>query len=284
VHLQSVGAVLVHYRSEDSLFDVVKTLLNLGIAEDHVVVVDNGSEPEFGKLLCDTFPALRYHPRPDNPGYAVAANLGLVILARLGVAIGVVATHEIEVRRLRLDAVLRRFEDDPKLGLLGPLVMTGGSDDVWSRGGSISRLTLSYNTLLTAEDVADREDPYSVGWIDGCFMLVRLEAWDQVGGLDERYFLYVEEIDFAWRLRVSGWRVAVDASMIVSQRPGDYPRYLAIRNNAIFVWTHGHALSRSLWSLYNVAAVGRGLVSGRDARQKSLERLRALRDARQLAG
>jgi GT2 family glycosyltransferase len=261
----------------------VREILGLGIRQDRVVVVDNGSEPGFAKRLIQHFPQLIYRERADNPGYATAANLGLGLLRDLGVSIAIVATHEIEVEHVDLKKGRQRFADEPSLGLMGPLVMNGATGDVWSRGGRITFWARNYHKLISSSEVSTEPEFYGVDWIDGCFMFVRLAAWEQVGGVDERYFLYVEEVDFAWRMRQGGWRVAVDSSMVVVQRPGNYPRHLAIRNNAVFLQSHGHVFSKALWVMFNVAAVARGVFAGREGRKRARERVAALRDAHKLA-
>jgi N-acetylglucosaminyl-diphospho-decaprenol L-rhamnosyltransferase len=277
------GCVLIHYRSEATLLGAVREILTLGLRPDRIVIVDNGSEQGFAGRVRQHFPEVIYLARPDNPGYATAANVGLRHLKGLGVTIAIVATHEIQVRQVEVAKCRTRFEEDPSLGLLGPLVINGATGEVWSRGGKITFWARNYHKLISYDDVRSEPDYYGVDWIDGCFMFVRMAAWDEVGGVDERYFLYVEEIDFAWKMRQGGWRVAVDPAMVVVQRPGNYPRHLAIRNNAVFLASHGHIFSKGLWVLFNIAAVLRGSVTGSEGRRRARERVRALREARKLA-
>jgi GT2 family glycosyltransferase len=55
------------------------------------------------------------------------------------------------------------------------------------------------------EECFDRHREQRVPWAMGAFLLVRRSAWDQVGGFDERQWMYAEEIDLCWRLRQAGW-------------------------------------------------------------------------------
>ncbi len=58
-----------------------------------------------------------------------------------------------------------------------------------------------------------RDEPCEVDWISGAAMLLRREAAQQIGGFNEAYFMYVEDVDICWRLREAGYRVVYDPSM-----------------------------------------------------------------------
>jgi N-acetylglucosaminyl-diphospho-decaprenol L-rhamnosyltransferase len=57
---------------------------------------------------------------------------------------------------------------------------------------------------------ADWDEPRDVDWVSGALVFLRRRALDSVGGWDERYFMYMEDVDLCWRLRRVGWRVAYD--------------------------------------------------------------------------
>jgi N-acetylglucosaminyl-diphospho-decaprenol L-rhamnosyltransferase len=59
-----------------------------------------------------------------------------------------------------------------------------------------------------------------VDWVTGACFLVRREAFDEVGGFDDRYFMYVEEVDLCWRLARAGWRTGYESSARVIHLAG----------------------------------------------------------------
>jgi N-acetylglucosaminyl-diphospho-decaprenol L-rhamnosyltransferase len=86
---------------------------------------------------------------------------------------------------------------------------------------------------------ADPSLPRDVDWLSGAAVWLRRAALDDVGGWDERYFMYVEEVDLAWRLRRAGWRVAYEPSGTVVHVQGASTARHPYR---MIVWHH-----RSLW-------------------------------------
>ena len=70
-----------------------------------------------------------------------------------------------------------------------------------------NRFTTRYRQLN-----ADPSQPRSVDWVSGAAVWLRRSALDAIGGWDERYFMYMEDVDLCWRLRRLGWRIAYDPS------------------------------------------------------------------------
>jgi N-acetylglucosaminyl-diphospho-decaprenol L-rhamnosyltransferase len=76
---------------------------------------------------------------------------------------------------------------------------------VLGRARPRNRFTRRYRQLD-----ADWDQPRDVDWVSGALVFLRRTAVDSVGGWDERYFMYMEDVDLCWRLRRLGWRVGYD--------------------------------------------------------------------------
>lgn len=118
------------------------------------------------------------------------------------------------------------------VGVVSPLVLSpsGAIEDSARKFPtllSIAKKVLGLGSKLDYEigDSALRPD-----WVAGIFMLFRSEVFRQVGGFDERYFMYYEDVDLCWRLRAAGYTVRVEpgARAIHEARRGSHrnPRYL----------------------------------------------------------
>jgi GT2 family glycosyltransferase len=130
--------------------------------------------------------------------------------------------------------------------------------------------------------VADvtRDDVVEVDWLDGACMLISERAIDRVGLLDERYFLYLEDADYAFRLRQAGLGVACDLGALAWQRTSVTRRvYLVVRNNLHFIARHGsrrRAWRAALGTLVRLPTRQGRLITGLPGER--LQRIRALWD------
>ncbi|MEL6985834.1 MAG: hypothetical protein AAFO29_25620, partial [Actinomycetota bacterium] len=107
-----------------------------------------------------------------------------------------------------------------------PLIVTADRR-IWFAGGgylpALARLTLPAfgepSDLVLASD--DSRLGHHTDWLNGCALLVRAEAWDGVGGFDDRYFLYWEDVDLSLRLVAAGWSLALEPTAeVIHHRDG----------------------------------------------------------------
>jgi N-acetylglucosaminyl-diphospho-decaprenol L-rhamnosyltransferase len=214
------SAVVVSYNYGDLLERSVRSVLDetsAGVPE--VVVVDNGSTDGSADHLRAVLPAARVVAAPGNVGYARGANLGIASTRAPFVA---VLNGDVELLPGVAAAMLCALELDPRLGAVGPRVL--------NVDGSVYPSARSDPGLLVAAAHAAfgfvwRTNPWTrryrqldvdptiardVDWVSGAAVWLRREALDDVGGWDERYFMYMEDFDLCLRLRRAGWRVAYD--------------------------------------------------------------------------
>ena len=174
-----------------------------------------------------------------NPGYAAAVNRARLALES-AIEYLLVLTQEVVLLPDTITSMLKTINDQ-SAACVGPtLYRVSAREKVFSYGGS---LALGGNTRHLKR--AKQSSPYCVDWIDGAVMLLRLRAFDHVGGLDERFFLYYEEVDLAYRMRSFGYSVLVDPRATAYQEPGAYPPYLRFRNHLLF--------ARSRYSIFEVS-------------------------------
>jgi N-acetylglucosaminyl-diphospho-decaprenol L-rhamnosyltransferase len=186
-----------------------------------VVVVDNASgEPGGGAALRDDLAARVTVLRPGaNLGYGRAANLGTAATTAPVVA---VLNPDAVVDPGTAAAVLDRFAADPRLGAVGTRILNPDGTQYPSArtapavGDAVghallgtvapeNRFTRGYRQLD-----ADPDRPRAVDWLSGAAIWLRREALDEVGGWDERFFLFFEDVDLCRRLEAAGWGIAYE--------------------------------------------------------------------------
>jgi len=199
-----------------------------------IVAVDNASQDRTREILREASDAdsnLLVHEMPSNLGYAAAVN---VAFARTEERDLMLINPDVELNGpepiTKLAQVLSR---EPAIGAIAPRLVGDDGEmqpnarrfpTLASMMGSTGAarfapfLRRSYEHYI-APSRSDRG--HTVDWVIGAAMLIRRAAFDEVGGWDERFFLYMEDTDFCRRCARAGWDVAFEPSITLRHR---YPR------------------------------------------------------------
>jgi GT2 family glycosyltransferase len=217
----NVSIVIVNYNGRGLLRQCLKSIyqnLHHTDRQYKVVVVDNNSSDDSVAMVREQFPAVRLIPLKQNSGYARGVNIGLrSIEARyyliLNMDTTIVQPHAIE---LMIDFMNTHSD----VGLAGPkLVNPDGSTQVsccrfpkffypvlrrtFLRSTIFARKIIRYYLMLDW----NHQETMPVDWVIGTGMLVRHEALQQVGLMDERFFMYFEDVDWCRRFWANGWKI-----------------------------------------------------------------------------
>ena len=219
------AAVVVNYRSGSMLTDCVDALVadtSAGIPE--IVVVDNGSEDGSVDALRARHPDVTVIRPGANLGYARAANLGIAATAAPIVA---VFNPDARLEPGSAVAILDAFRADLEVAVVGPNI-TNPDGSVYPSArtapgagvavghavlGAVAprnRFTVAYHQLDADPWVAR-----DVDWVSGAALWFRRTALDAVGGWDERYFLFLEDVDVCRSIRASGGRIRYEPAALV---------------------------------------------------------------------
>ncbi len=231
--MRDLAIVIVNYNVCDLLRDCLKSVYASTGLIFEVCVVDNASPDESADMVAREFPQAHLIRNTENIGYAAANNLGLRYFG-FSDQPSAVSGRQAEMPRYALllnpdtvvppDAFVRMvqlMDDHPDFGVSGPkLVRLDGSLDLACRRGFPS-VEVSFWRLTKLSKIFPRSrrfgrynmtylDPNQAAEIDsvvGAFMLVRRTAIEQAGLLDETFWMYGEDLDWAYRIRQCGWKV-----------------------------------------------------------------------------
>ncbi len=212
-----VALVFINYNTRDELGAALGSVRALPEAgELEVIVVDNGSSDGSQEMLKSGYPEARLVVNALNGGYSQACNLGILSTDAPYV---MVLNSDIEFHRGGPREMAEWMEKNPGVGAAGPrLLNSDGSIQYSCRDFPSLTVSLGHaflgeffpnNPFTRSYHMKDcRHDcDMAVEWVSGAAMMLRRSAYEEAGGFDEGYFMYVEDVDLCWRLRRAGWEI-----------------------------------------------------------------------------
>lgn len=199
-------------------------------AEDvaRVVVVDNASRDGSVEALAAS-DRLRVVRLATNLGYGAGVNRGLAVT---DTDLVLVSNPDVAVRAGTLATLAAVFATDPTVAIAGPVVLDAGGNRYPSARRFPSYAAAAAHAVLGLlrpgnrfsrryrMDDLDLTGPVAVDWVSGACFMARRQALTELGGFDESYFMYVEDLDLCWRAHRAGWRVVFVPDAVVTHLQG----------------------------------------------------------------
>ena len=247
-----LSIVILNYNTREHLRACLNSLLAEGSTslcagplEAEVIVVDNASVDGSAETVIAEFPWVRLIRSPRNGGFAHGNNQALRV-AR-GAAI-LLLNPDTLVPRGGIGYLVAQLREHPEAGIVGPkLLRPNGSMHLacrrsfptpaiaFYRFSGLARLFPRsprlgrYNMTFVDPDL-----PIEVDSVCGACLLVRREVLQRVGLLDERFFMYGEDLDWCLRTRQAGWTVRYEPGVVVQHQHGAASRKRALRTTVHF--------------------------------------------------
>jgi N-acetylglucosaminyl-diphospho-decaprenol L-rhamnosyltransferase len=226
-----LGIVIVNYNTRDRLRDCLQSLAENNNVTFETYVVDNCSTDNSAAMVRSEFPNVHLIESHTNGGYSYANNLGLRALFAFDPRpeFMLLLNPDTVVPPNALANMVGFMRANPKTGVAGPkLIMANGKLDLACRRSFPTPELSIYHVLGLDERFPHnkRFARYNMTFLDenqlaevdsvvGAFMLMRTTALDQVGLLDEVYFMYGEDLDLALRIKRRGWQVFYNPAVTV---------------------------------------------------------------------
>lgn len=211
--------IIVNYRSTDFLFNSLKSLYNTIQDIPIQIFVQNNDEKDGLECVKSMFPDVVFSRNRYNMGFAKAINQAL---RQTRAPYIMLINPDTVVKSGFFDSILEYMNKHRDVGIVGPKIL---SDDGTVQGsarsfpnmltaffGRSSLLTkwfpnnrFSRANMLTCE--CDGQSPMEVDWVSGACLVVRRQALEEVGLLDERFFMYWEDVDWCKRMWQKGWKI-----------------------------------------------------------------------------
>lgn len=217
--MYDITFIIVNWNTKSLVLDCVRSIFQYhGSFSQEVIVIDNASEDGSVIALRESFPNIKIIPNKENLGFARANNQGLEIAQGKYIAL---INSDVEFISDCVSPMLEYMDLHSDVGMLGPKLL-------WQDGslqGSCRRFPTLWNTfcpslgltsafphtpLFSGEHMYgyfEHDEIKDVDVLVGAFLLVRHAALLDVGGMDDGYFMYCEEVDWCKRFILADWKI-----------------------------------------------------------------------------
>ena len=234
-----------------------------GNIQYEIIVVDNGSYDGVEQMLKDEYPDVQFVQNPKNAGFGAGNNLGFSFTKGEYI---MVLTPDVTALGNSIPVLLKYMKEHPEIGLAGPKLMnpdesiqtscrTFQTPKLIAMRRTPLGLVPKYKKMLDDHLMAamDRTQPQEVDWVTGACMIASRSAIKKVGGFDERFFFYVEDMEWCRRFWMHGYKVCYvpQAEMIhLWERASMNDLWSFVRINR---WARLHIIS---WIKYYLKYIG----------------------------
>lgn len=204
--------ILVNYNTKKLLKDCIDSLIfNIKDVNYEIIVVDNNSTDGSIEMLENKYVnKIRLIKNNKNLGFGIANNLGAKIARGeylFFLNSDIIAKEDI------LSGLAKIFESRPEIGILAPrLILPDGSEQKFAFGNFPSLAGLILGKIK--KDTAEKKY-VKIDWVSGAALAIRKNLFDQVGGFDENFFMYFEDMDLCKRIGEAGYKIEVLPSVQV---------------------------------------------------------------------
>ncbi|WP_136519407.1 glycosyltransferase [Cellulomonas telluris] len=201
-----VSVVLVNYRGADDTIVCLRSFADVEWPADRLelIVVDNDSGDDSARRIAEAVPEAVVIESGANLGFAGGCNLGVEHAS--GEWVGFI-NNDARPGPRWIAAAVEAMQGDPTIGAVASKVLDWEGRLVDYVDGSLTWYGMGYKREAERPDSAEYDEPKDVLFGTGAAMFVPTQLYREVGGFDERFFMFYEDVDLGWRLNVLGHRV-----------------------------------------------------------------------------
>lgn len=196
--------IIVNYNTADMLVRCLHSISSQSGNNPEVIVVDNASQDSSLELTKATFPWVKVIANKRNLGFARANNQALGISKSKYIYF---LNPDTEVKEGAFDAIIEFMESNPEVGLAGTRILNPDGSPQSSVERRYPGQRHSKGELYGLKG--------DIAWVLGASMVARRFVLRNIGGIDERFFIYGEDLDLCLSVRKSGWTIACIPNAVV---------------------------------------------------------------------
>jgi GT2 family glycosyltransferase len=213
-----VAVMVITHNGKKYLKTCIESLLNQTYNNFEIYLIDNASTDGSSEYVKQNFPMVKIIKFEKNFGFAKAYNIAIRMIDADYIAL---LNDDTKVHPKWLEELVKAALEDEKAGALGSLILFLDYPDIVQHAGGMitpigGGIDIGFGKPLHEVDLRKRY----VGYVCGAAMLVKKEVFEKVGGFDNDYFAYFEDVDLCWRMWLQGYKVVLVPTSVVYHKYG----------------------------------------------------------------
>lgn len=207
-----VSIIILNWNGLKNTIECLESLKKITYPNYEMIVVDNASEGNDADILEEKYKDyIRVIRNKENLGFAGGNNVAIRQVLKEGKSDYILLlNNDTIVEPNFLNELVKHY--DELTGICAPLIFNYyNQNEIWSSGGKFDILKGTYSNSKKPIKGKQKETSF----ITGCCWLLKKEIFQKIGLLDERYFLYSEDVDFCYRLRKKGYKLKIIPSSVI---------------------------------------------------------------------
>lgn len=245
---KKAAVVILNWNGKNFLEKFLPNVIEFSQDDADIIIADNASTDGSVEFLKQNFPEVRIIQNAKNYGFAGGYNEAL---AQVDAEYFILLNSDIEVSFDWINPVLELFDCDCEIVACQPVIRSYHSPYQFEYAGAAGGFIDAFGYPFCRgrifqhleEDQGQYDDPVEVFWATGACLFVKADKFRELGGFDADFFAHMEEIDFCWRAKHAGYKIAVCPQSKVFHVGGgtlpkqsSYKTYLNMRNNITMLY------------------------------------------------
>jgi GT2 family glycosyltransferase len=213
--MKNVDVIIVHYGDIANTQNAIERVEKYA-THRNVIVINNNPEIDIEKEI-EKKKSRIFINSGKNIGFAAGANLGIKQAMEDSADFVLLLNNDASIAHDIVNSLLQVFKRNKIIGIVGPVIKFKKSGKLYyDMGGTIDAHTGKAHHMN--EEVRVASDPIQVQYISGCCMLIKKEVIDVIGGFDERFFLYYEDVDYCLRAYYAGFDTFIAPTSVITHK------------------------------------------------------------------
>ncbi len=210
----SVSIVIVNWNGQALLEQCLPSVVATTYPNHEIIVADNASTDTSVQWIQSTFPSIKIVQHPENWAFCKGNNRAISHTSGEYILL---LNNDVEVSPDWLHPLVETLDNDPGVAAVQPKLLQYTNRHLFEYAGGAGGFIDQYGYPFTRgrlfftleEDTGQYDDGKDIFWATGAAILIRRSALEEVGYLDESFFMHMEEIDLCWRFKRAGYSVRV---------------------------------------------------------------------------